>query len=322
MKALFLTTAAFAALVMVAPIGNAHAGINCGVPNQLVGATGKDYVTHSYISIDPTTKKWSITHNLNSGLVVHRDEQYTIIFNGTEKEWSGGVQWKGRLNKNPSLWMVGEARSSENGGPTYREWLYDEKKGNQLVMQSVASCAFDGAGQQTASPVANVPPPPIQHVPSFVEPSPQPSAGGPQPPAGGSGGGSSGFAVALNDIPGSANVQYVNVTMGNGSVVYHMTLDTGCSQMSISNTLADWMLANGHATFIRNIQSTLADGSRRTSRLISVDQISLEGHVLTDVLATDGAPDQVDGSMLLGIGVLKRFGKFSIDTVGHQLVLG
>jgi hypothetical protein len=40
------------------------------------------------------------------------------------------------------------------------------------------------------------------------------------------------------------------------------------------------------------------------------------------VLATDGAPDQDDGSMLLGIGVLKRFGKFSIDTAGHQLVLG
>jgi hypothetical protein len=214
--------------------------------------------------------------------------------------------------------MVGEARSSENGGPTYREWLYDEKKGNQLIMQSVASCAFDGAGQ-TASPVANVPPPPIQHVPSFVEPSPMPSAGRTEPPASVTG---DQFSVALNDIPGSANVQYVNITMGNGSVVYHMTLDTGCSQMSISNTLADWMLANGHATFIRNVQSTLADGSRPTNRLISIDQINLEGHVLANVLATDGAPDQADGSMLLGIGVLKRFGKFSIDTAGHQLVLG
>jgi hypothetical protein len=316
MKTLFLTTAAFAALAMIAPIGNAHAGMNCGVPNQLVGATGKDYVTRSYVSIDPTTKKWSITHNLASAMSVHRDEQYTITFTGTENKWDGALQWKGRLNKNPSLWMVGEARTSENGLPTYREWLYDEKKGNQLIMQSVASCAFDGAGQQTASPVANVAPP-IQHVPGFVEPSPQPSAGGPQPT-----GSSSGFAVALNDIPGSANVQYVNVTMGNGSVVYHMTLDTGCSQMSISNALADWMLANGHATFIRNVQSTLADGSHPTSRLISIDQISLEGHVLTDVSATDGAPDQADGSMLLGIGVLKRFGKFSIDTAGHQLVLG
>jgi predicted aspartyl protease len=56
--------------------------------------------------------------------------------------------------------------------------------------------------------------------------------------------------------------------------------------------------------------------------LISINQISLDGHTLNGVLASDGAADQGDGSMLLGMGVLQRFGKFSIDTASHQLTLG
>ncbi len=73
---------------------------------------------------------------------------------------------------------------------------------------------------------------------------------------------------------------------------------------------------------IRNVESTLADGSKQTNCLISINQISLDGHTLNGVLASDGAADQGDGSMLLGLGVLQRFGKFSIDTASHQLTLG
>ncbi len=98
-------------------------------------------------------------------------------------------------------------------------------------------------------------------------------------------------------------MQYVNVTIG--SITYHLTLDTGCSSMSISKALADWLLNNGQATMIRNVESTLADGSKQTNRLISINQISLDGHTLNGVLASDGAADQGDGSMLLGLGVLR-----------------
>jgi hypothetical protein len=260
--------------------------------------------------------RWSVVYVLRNGQTVMRESQYDIADKGN------GVGWTGWRNGNQMRASI----EHYNGRLIYAEAVY--RDGEKLVGSNYIDCGPAPADEPDYAPPTQVSAPTPVYTPAPVEnhpnegvempgingkpwspPATMPSAGG-------------GFAVALNDIPGSANVQYVNVTMGNGSVVYHMTLDTGCSQMSISNALADWMLANGHATFIRNIQSTLADGSRPTSRLISIDQISLEGHVLTDVLATDGAPDQADGSMLLGIGVSKRFGKFSIDTAGHQLVLG
>ena len=101
-----------------------------------------------------------------------------------------------------------------------------------------------------------------------------------------------------------------------------MTLDTGCSEMEISSTLADWLIKRGQATMTGSAKSTLAGGIIRTNRKFIIKEICIDGHVLHDVFATDGAADQRDGSMLLGLGVLKRFGKFSIDIANRQLILG
>jgi hypothetical protein len=45
------------------------------------------------------------------------------------------------------------------------------------------------------------------------------------------------FTVALTNIPGIIDQFSIKVTIGG--YVYHMTLDTGCSEMDISSTLAD-----------------------------------------------------------------------------------
>jgi hypothetical protein len=301
--ALMATTAG---LSLAATTAHASTYLHCDDGfHQLRGKAGSNPPVSAMVARQDDGR-WSVVYVLRNGQTVMRENQYDIADKGNGVGWTG---WRDGKQMRASI-------EHYNGRLIYAEAVY--AGGEQLVGSNYIDCGPAPANEPDYAP-APAYTAPVVATPTYPPPA-MPAPGAPQPPAGGSR--SSSFAVALNDIPGSANVQYVNVSMGDGSVVYHMTLDTGCSQMSISNALADWMLANGHATFIRNVQSTLADGSRPTSRLISIDQISLEGHVLPNVLATDGAPDQADGSMLLGIGVLQRFGKFSIDSAGHQLVLG
>jgi gag-polyprotein putative aspartyl protease len=300
MKALLLASAALAAS-LATPAHATYFSESCGPPIISIGAAGKTWVTSVHVIYD--AGDWHVVHQLSNGTYVDRGNQYAI----SDQTTIGAdklvyTKWTGPLMRNNALQMTG-VLGMKGGVPHYWETLV--KNGSETVMQSEAVCSFDNPPAPAAAP---------SHVATT-----QPPAGGALQPTGAAP--SSGqFAVALNDIPGFANTQYVAVTIG--AVDYHMTVDTGCSFMTVTPALADWLINNGQATFIRSVQSSLADGSTRTSRFLSIGQISIGGHVLTNVEASDGAADTNDGSMLLGIGVLKRFGKFSIDAAGHQLVLG
>jgi predicted aspartyl protease len=66
----------------------------------------------------------------------------------------------------------------------------------------------------------------------------------------------------------------------------------------------------------------MADGSSHSDRRIMVNSISVNGHTLSNIEAGVVAPGQDAGQMLIGIAVLQRFGKISIDAIAHQLTLG
>jgi hypothetical protein len=290
MRKILLASVALACVTVAAPA--AHAS---GYAETC--AMGDNDQVHVVYNGD--THEWAIKHTLKTGKVVYRNDQYAIA--DTTMVTGGLVypRWEGAHLKVGALKMTGELVGMANGTPEYWETL---TKNRNVTFQDKGACTFDSV-QPTTPEVATTPP---VYTPA---PIPQPSAGGQ-------------VTVALYDIPDIVNGLYVNVSMGDGSVVYHMTLDTGCSDMNISKALADWLLANGHATVTRNARSHLADGSISVSRVLTIDHITLDGHTVENVEASDGAPDQNEGSMLLGLGVLKRFGKFSIDTAGHQLVLG
>jgi hypothetical protein len=208
--------------------------------------------------------------------------------------------------------------------PTYTEV---QTKGGHVIMQSEASCAIDHYVTPTPAYIPPVAVPPVAVAPTrdstnyapapapVYTPAPTPTYVA--PPADST---PRRFTVALYDIPHIIDGLYVNVNIGGTN--YHMTLDTGCSDLFISKAVADWLISSGQAVATGERHGKQADGTVSTSRSLSIKSISLDGHVITDVPASDGAPDQEEGTMLLGLGVLKKFGKFSIDAVGHQLVLG
>ena len=111
---------------------------------------------------------------------------------------------------------------------------------------------------------------------------------------------------------GMGGLQSVNVT--TGSTTTSMFVDSGCATTSITAALADKLIANGEAGSAEFIN---ADGHTSTARQITIHRLVLGGRMLTEVTANVGG-----GVQLLGIGVLRRFGRFTIDLNAGQLVLG
>jgi predicted aspartyl protease len=181
-------------------------------------------------------------------------------------------------------------------------------------MASDAICTFDRpptgearpptAAVSAPAPISATSAPELQHVPGFREPD-VPAAS------------SSSVTIATADEAGVYGIQTVGVTLG--STYTSMEIDTGCSTMQITKTMADSLVARGEAVEAGSGQSLLADGSTHADRRVIINSVSIGGKVITNVLSAVGDDN---AAMLLGIATLQRFGKFSIDAAGHQLVLG
>ena len=104
-----------------------------------------------------------------------------------------------------------------------------------------------------------------------------------------------------------------------GSLPIRMLLDTGATEMSVTDTVAHTLVDKREASWGANIMAVLADNTTRDTRTILIDRVVIGGKIITNVRAYV-VPDGSD--MLLGMGVLGRFGKFSIDTVNGRLTLG
>ena len=147
--------AAMAAILISTTAASAFE-VNCGAPRVAIGdEPDNNPVVNVSVRYDANDRAWRIFHRLRNGLVVSRSEQYAVLDATSERK----TQWQGSLNRNRSLYMVGELKRDDTNGITYMEWMYDRAKGNLLVMQATARCASSscqiGAPKRTkiASPM-------------------------------------------------------------------------------------------------------------------------------------------------------------------------
>jgi hypothetical protein len=107
----------------------------------------------------------------------------------------------------------------------------------------------------------------------------------------------------------------VPLTVGSQSI--YATVDTGCSDMTVNESLANKLLALGEATEIGTYNATLADGTIKPMRNIRINNVTIGGHGVysaTAMVVPDGT------MMLLGYNVLRQVsGKFAINTAKSTL---
>jgi clan AA aspartic protease (TIGR02281 family) len=102
-----------------------------------------------------------------------------------------------------------------------------------------------------------------------------------------------------------------------GSQSIYATVDTGCTDMTVNENLANKLLALGEATELGMGDVSLADGSVKSMRHIRITAVTIGGHSVHGVTAMV-VPDGT--MMLLGYNVLSQVsGKFAINTAQSTL---
>jgi hypothetical protein len=132
--------------------------------------------------------------------------------------------------------MSGEAISGTTGTVTYSETIYDEAHGNAMRMHSEAVC------HRSDQPPSN--PPVVAQAPAPAPASPQ--VGDSMP-------------IAVIGTHAAAPVVL-------GSMPVTMMIDTGCTDLSITQTIAE-RIASGQATYAASRTYVLADGSPLLARI-------------------------------------------------------
>lgn len=319
--------------------GPARAALNCGPATIDLGEPSGGVVS-TYVAHDPG--KWVIRHTLANGMLVDRGTQYAI----TDYTSPTAMQWRGVLDRNPRMTMVGEVMHLKTTGqPTYNEWLY---KDGQLVMHSMALCLFDKppviqpsvsapattapsyapiaapapasgapalagtAYAPVAAPAPAVAPAPTVAPAPMVAPGPAIAPARPAAPA----------PVATTPV-GEDSIGILN--LGNavfaqlvvGSKPVMMQVDTGATEMTVSDNVAEALLANGEAETTGDEQDILADGSKITSKRVIIREVKIGMHVLHNVAAAI-VPN--DAGMLLPFPILNAIGIVTIDTAANKLI--
>ena len=121
-----------AAAAFVAAAAPAQAGLICGNPVQIVGATGRNPVVSTEVSIDKETNRWEVIHHLADGTRIDRGAQYFVVNNSDAER----TRWWGRLHQSPALLMTGEILKNGPHHYVYAETLFDQNNGNAIVMRS------------------------------------------------------------------------------------------------------------------------------------------------------------------------------------------
>jgi hypothetical protein len=102
-------------------------------PPPMFGGNAKDAVVESYVSVQGS--RWMVKHVLASGLSVDRGMQYGLH----EASTPNLIAWEGNLIQKPQLKMRGEIVNI-NGVFSYREQLYDVKRGDTIVVDTKFNC--------------------------------------------------------------------------------------------------------------------------------------------------------------------------------------
>jgi len=289
MKKFLLATAAVLALCVSAQAASIE--LQCGPPKMLYGADDGDTnpVVATAVSHSWDDHSWRVFHQLRSGAIVSRQAQYGMTDTSTD---SRRTQWQGRLLRQPWLFMVGEIKMNKQTEELfYHEWMYDAKRGNALVMQSMTTCT------RHQQPAPQLPVPTTQDTT--------------QPPA------PQATAKVRDSIPIiiSANGSAVHIDVLVGGMPLRMLVDTGAQGSQVPPTFASMLLRNGGATEGAPVIVTYANGSKGTEPSIWIREIRIGGHTVRNVRAT-----VTDGTPLIGFPIINGIAPFTIDTRVGELI--
>ncbi len=253
----------------------------------------KTYVNH-------TGAGWRISHTLENNYVVNRSAQYAMedisIFGGRQ-------QWRGVLERNPSLYMIGEIQvAPRNAAIFYIESIYDQDKSGTLVMKTIAECSLIRGStlpEVSASPSLSVA---------------QPVGGGPELATGAAG------PTSIVSMLREGGTFVVPVTI-NGQITLKFVVDSGAADVSVPADVVMTLIRTGTLTnddFLGAQTYKLADGSTLPSEKFVIRSIKIGDRVVENVTG-DVAP--ITGGLLLGQSLLGRFHSWSIDNQKEALIL-
>ena len=273
------------ALATLASVGSAHAETEPECERRMDFASPEDH----RVNQDTCHKLYAAPIVPQASTASTEADVYTCVKSGGTFNDTVIAQCRARVQMYDDLAQAIPQWSQINNSAAFAQWLdaidpiarstrrsalnYAHNTNNTAQIIAIFN-AFIRASTTAQKPTVYAP---------DVNSAPMPSASAPVS--------TNGIVVALSNIDRIANIQTAKITMGDGSVTYRMTVDTGASNMSISKALADWLLSTGHATFICNSDSTIADGRTVVNRLIKIDHIEIDGHAVDNVTADDGAPD-------------------------------
>jgi clan AA aspartic protease (TIGR02281 family) len=248
------------------------------------------------IEVDWNWNYWNIVYTLNGngGQIVSRNSQYDLADHSNNQH----AMWSGYFRKNPKLLMQGDLIPAQST-LTYQETLYDTNRGNLIVMHQSAPCVITNPQDFASPPAAQAAPPPAP-TPSYTAQAP--SAGGPD-------------AVGIVSVNGKGAL--VQVMLGSHQEA--MLIDTGATSVLVNPTLAETLVNSGEADWGAPTTTEIADGSSVSERTITIHQMRIGRHVLSNVSAWVNAKETM---MLLGFPVLNQMGRFTIDTTNNLLIFG
>jgi hypothetical protein len=109
------------------------------IPGPTV-SSGSDPVVRSTVVYD--SGRWSILHFLQSGTIIDRRGQYSLLDTSTPSL----ISWEGVLHLRPNIAMKGYLLQA-GGSIIYQEVIYDAKRGRDPVAIIRNNCAFMAAHQ-------------------------------------------------------------------------------------------------------------------------------------------------------------------------------
>lgn len=111
------------------------------------------------------------------------------------------------------------------------------------------------------------------------------------------------------------------LAMLNGTTTLAFTLDTGATNVTIPQSIAQELMRDGSLTvadYVGNAISILPDGTKRHDTLYRLRSVTIGGLTVTDVECSVG---DEGSALLLGQSFLSKFGSWSVDNGRGVLVL-
>jgi hypothetical protein len=124
--------------------------------------------------------------------------------------------------------------------------------------------------------------------------------------------------AALSSAPLTFDNGGAKVAVSLGTMPVTVIIDTGSQTLTVTETVANWLIGNGQATNAPNEKYTLANGEMKEFKSVEINTLNLAGHELHKVHANI-VPDGTN--MLLGLPILAGLSpKVSFDFPNAKLM--